>query len=1047
MPPRTAASRPPRRRREVGAPGGPSRPPTLRESRRGDRSGGSGPPAPGIAGAPAGGADAAPPARLPGREPPAAAPLPPGPPAAPAGTEPPIPAAEPAPVAGPSDRIRIRGARQHNLKGISLDLPRNRFIVITGVSGSGKSSLAFDTLYAEGQRRYIESLSAYARQFLGQMDKPDVDSIEGLSPAIAIEQRAGSRNPRSTVGTVTEIHDYLRLLFARIGVPHCPKDGRPIAPQSIDRIVERLVSGSAGERIEIAAPVVRDKKGEHVELLERLRRQGYRRFEIDGREVRLPGEMPRLGKTRKHSISVVVDTVVAAPGESARLAEAIELGRLLGEGTVRIRIGTAAPELVSSRRACPLCGFSLSELEPRVFSFNSPFGACPECSGIGATLHADPELIVPDREKPLARAIAPWGLTPSEEALRRFGAMFGYAPERPVSELSPEGFQALMYGSPRSLGGSATGSWRWWSTGWLKEGLAPAVERRWKKAKTDSVKEYYMGFLRFTPCPSCRGRRLKPESLAVTVLGRNIAELSALDVAAAGEFFRGLSLSPKEELIVGQVLREIRARLGFLASVGLTYLTLDRAAASLSGGESERIALATQIGSGLVGVLYILDEPSIGLHPRDHERLLATLRTLRDLGNSLLVVEHDEATMRAADWLVDLGPGAGVHGGEVLYNGPPAGIGGAPRSLTGEYLSGRRSIPVPPRRFAPGNRWITVHGPRENNLKGESVRFPLGTLTALSGVSGSGKSTLLVEILYRAFRRQLGLGRELPGQHEYIEGIDRIDRVLLIDQAPIGRTPRSNPATYTGIMTPLRELFSGLPEARARGFGPGRFSFNVAGGRCEACEGDGVLRYEMHFLPDVYIVCEECHGRRYNRETLEVTFKGRSIADVLAMTVDEAVDFFQFHRRLQSRLELLRDVGLGYLRLGQSATTLSGGEAQRIKIAFELAKTPTGRTLYLLDEPTTGLHFEDVARLLEVLFRLRAGGNTVLVIEHNLDVLKSADWIIDLGPEGGPAGGHVVAEGPPEEIARTAASHTGRFLAPFLAARAVAGRPPAAAGR
>ena len=931
--------------------------------------------------------------------------------------------------------IRIRGARQHNLKGIDLDLPRNRFVVITGVSGSGKSSLAFDTLYAEGQRRYIESLSAYARQFLGQMDKPDVDSIEGLSPAIAIEQRAGSRNPRSTVGTVTEIYDYLRLLFARVGVPHCPNDGSVIAPQSVDRIVAAVMDRSTGEKVDILAPVVRGKKGEFRETLAGFRAQGYRRLVLDGVEVRSAAGEPKLEKNRKHTIEIVVDSLVVDPEEPSRVADAVQLARSLADGLVVLRRPGGARATFSSSRACPLCGFSIEELTPRMFSFNSPFGACPECSGIGATLHADPQLILPDRSKPLGRAIAVWGLTPEPEALRRFGAMFGYDPDDPVDRLGEKGWKALFYGSDRPAGRTGPAHAHWWGGGWMREGLAGAVERRWKAAKTEHLKEYYMGFMRFTPCRSCGGKRLKPESLAVTVLDRSIAELAAMSVVDLVALLTGLSLSAKDEQIVGQVVREIRARLAFLTDVGLTYLTLDRAAASLSGGEAERIALATQIGSGLVGVLYILDEPSIGLHPRDHERLLATLKTLRDLGNSVLVVEHDELTMRSSDWLVDLGPGAGVHGGELLYSGPPDGIAQVPRSITGAFLGGRRSIPVPTVRRAPAGRWLAVHGPREHNLKGDTIRIPLGTFTALSGVSGSGKSTLLQEILYKAVRRHLGLGRDPPGRHEYIEGIDQIDRVLLIDQSPIGRTPRSNPATYTGLWTPIRELFAGLPEARARGFGPGRFSFNVAGGRCEACEGDGVLRYEMHFLPDVYVVCEECHGKRFNDETLAVTFKGKTIADVLAMTVEEGLEFFQLHRRIGSRLELLRDVGLGYVQLGQSATTLSGGEAQRIKIAFELAKTPTGRTLYLLDEPTTGLHFADVERLLDVLFRLREGGNTVVVIEHNLDVLKSADWLLDLGPEGGDAGGRLLAAGPPETIAETKGSHTGRFLAPLVGTR------------
>jgi excinuclease ABC subunit A len=833
---------------------------------------------------------------------------------------------------------------------------------------------------------------------------------------------------------VTEVYDYLRLLYARIGVPHCPNDGQEIAPQSIDKIVEGVQTRARGERVDVIAPVLRGQKGEHRDLLETLRKQGYRRFVIDGKEQRGGTAELKLEKNRKHTVEVVVDTVEVAEEESTRLTEAVALARDLAEGLVVIRRPKGVREMFSSRRACPVCGFSMEELTPRMFSFNSPFGACPECLGIGATLHADPALIIPDKVKPLAKAIAVWGLTPDREALERFGRAFDYSPDRPVAELGEKGWQAMMFGSDRSLKTEGAWSHHWWGGGWLREGLVAAVERRWKSTKSEGAKEYYLGFMTFTPCRKCKGKRLKPESLAVTVLGHSIADVAEMTVDRCAELFEGLALTEKEEKIVGQVVKEVRARLGFLTNVGLTYLSLDRASATLSGGEAERIALATQIGSGLVGVLYILDEPSIGLHPRDHARLLSTLKTLRDIGNTLLVVEHDEMTMREADWLVDLGPGAGVHGGEVLYSGPPAGIGGARRSVTAEFLTGRRRIEVPERRQVPGDRWLVIRKPTENNLKGEDIRLPLGTFVALSGVSGSGKSTLLQEIVYKAVRRHLGLGRETPGKHEYVEGIDQIDRVLMIDQSPIGRTPRSNPATYTGLMTPIRELFASLPEAKARGFAPGRFSFNVAGGRCEACEGDGVLRYEMHFLPDVYVVCEECGGKRFNAETLQVTFKGKTIADVLGMTVDEALTFFQHHRRIQGRLELLRDVGLGYVRLGQSATTLSGGEAQRIKIAFELSKTQTGKTLYLLDEPTTGLHFADVEKLLGVLFRLREGGNTVVVIEHNLDVLKSADWLIDLGPEGGDAGGHVVAQGTPEEVARVERSYTARFLAPQLQA-------------
>ncbi len=942
--------------------------------------------------------------------------------------------------------IVIRGARQHNLKDITLELPRNKLIVITGVSGSGKSSLAFDTLYAEGQRRYIESLSAYARQFLGQMTKPDVDFIDGLSPAIAIEQRSGSQNPRSTVSTTTEIHDYLRLLFARIGVPHCPTHGVEISAQGLDAVLDSLVKQFEGKRVELLAPVLQEKKGEHREVLARLRKEGYARLVVDGQEVRAAGEMPPLAKTKKHTIEVVADSLVLSPDERERLAEAVELCQRLSGGTFFVRTPDGTRHLYSTARACPLCGFSLGDLEPRMFSFNNPYGACPECSGIGAKLHADPGLVIPDKSKPLTKAIPVWGLTPEYAELRAFGELYGYDPNHPISELPEKGWKALLCGS-RDTGDRRSQSY-WWGGGWRREGLLGAIERRWKETKSESAREYYMGFMTFTVCSACGGRRLKPEALAVTVHGTDIAALSARSVESAIAFFRELALTEKERAIVGQVIKEITARLGFLDSVGLSYITLDRASRTLSGGEAERIALATQIGSGLVGVLYILDEPSIGLHARDHERLLNTLKKLRDLGNTVLVVEHDEATMRTADWLVDMGPGAGIHGGKVLFSGPTEEILGAKGSLTGDYLSGRRSIPVPVDRQPGSGRFLEVHGARENNLKGITARIPLGTMTCISGVSGSGKSTLVEDILYKALRRHLGVGKEPPGRHEFLGGVENIDRVFFIDQSAIGRTPRSNPATYTGLMTPVRELFSMLPDSKARGYGPGRFSFNVAGGRCDACEGDGVIRYEMHFLPDVYVPCEACHGKRFNRETLEILYKGKSIADVLDLSVEEALGFFSAHPRIRNRLQLLQDVGLGYIKLGQNATTLSGGEAQRIKIAFELSRIATGRTLYLLDEPTTGLHFEDVRKLLEVLFRLRAGGNTVVVIEHNLDVLKSADHLIDLGPEGGERGGEIVARGTPEEVAAVEASHTGRFLkekagiVPFRedAARPVRGR-------
>ena len=934
--------------------------------------------------------------------------------------------------------IIVRGARQHNLKNVSLEIPRNKFVVITGVSGSGKSSLAFDTLYAEGQRRYIESLSAYARQFLGQMDKPDVDSIDGLSPAIAIQQRAGSRNPRSTVGTVTEVHDYLRLLYARVGVPHCPKHGVEITPQSVDRIVSSVQTTLQGMRIQIIAPVLRGKKGEHRDLLEDLRHQGFRRVLVDGVEVRLGTSAVRLEKNKKHTIEAVVDAFVVSEEAPSRLAEAIELGQKLGGGVIYIARPDGSRLTYSLARACPTCGFSLEELEPRLFSFNAPFGACPSCSGIGATLHADPGLILRHPDRPLTGgAFSVAGIPICEECLRRLGKHFHFDAGKPVADMPERAKEALLWGAPDGI------ALHWHCRHLLRQGIANVIERRFKETKSAGMRDYYMEFMTFTPCRVSEGKRLKPEVLAVTVRDRSIAEISAMSVEESLRFFRSMQLSERAGSIVGQVVKEILSRLGFLENVGLTYLTLDRAAGTLSGGEAERISLATQIGSGLVGVLYILDEPSIGLHPRDHDRLLHTLESLRNLGNTVVVVEHDEATMRHSDWLVDLGPGAGIHGGEVLFSGPPAEVGTASRSLTADYLLGRRSIPLPPRRVGGRSAYLEIHGARENNLKAIDVKIPLGTFCGVSGVSGSGKSTLIQEILYKALRRTLGQGGPPPGKHDYLKGVEQLDRVLLIDQSPIGRTPRSNPATYSGLFTPIRELFSELPEAKSRGFAPGRFSFNVAGGRCEACEGDGIIRHEMHFLPDVYVVCEVCHGKRFNQETLAVTYKGKNIAEVLKMTVDEALAFFSAHPRIHTRLQLLSDVGLGYVELGQSATTLSGGEAQRIKIAFELSKVPTGRTLYLLDEPTTGLHFDDVRRLLDVLFRLREGGNTVVVIEHNLDVLKSADWLIDLGPEGGDKGGEITAEGTPEQVARVAASHTGRFLRPLLAEK---GRGASASG-
>ncbi len=924
--------------------------------------------------------------------------------------------------------IVIRGARQHNLKNVTLELPRDKLIVITGVSGSGKSSLAFDTLYAEGQRRYIESLSAYARQFLGQMDKPDVDFIEGLSPTIAIEQRSGSSNPRSTVGTTTEIHDYLRLLFARVGVAHCPTHGLEITPQGLDALLKSILETFDGKTVDLLAPVVRERKGEHKEILEGLGRDGYTRLVVDGLDVKWSKDIS-LAKMKKHTLEVVVDSLPISAEEKERLAEAVELTQKLSPGIVIVRSG-GSRRLYSMSRSCPVCGFSIAELEPKLFSFNNPAGACPECSGIGATLHADPDLIIPDKKKNLFGAISVWGLTPDATELRRFAKEHGYDPDHPISELDEAGWKELLYGSRE--GKSSYSRWHWWSGGWRAEGLVGAVERRWKETKSEGAREYYMGFMTFTECRSCHGKRLKPEVLAVTFRDRNLADVSALPVEEAAALFEKLVLDDRENAIVGQVVKEIRARLGFLNNVGLGYVTLDRASRTLSGGEAERIALATQIGSGLVGVLYILDEPSIGLHARDHDRLLSTLKKLRDLGNTLLVVEHDEATMRTADWIVDMGPGPGVHGGQVIYNGPADEIEKATGSLTADYLTGRRAIALPDHREKGNGKWLEVHGARENNLKNITVRIPFGTFTCISGVSGSGKSTLVEEVLHRALRRHLGTGKEPPGKHDYLSGVEALDRVFFIDQSPIGRTPRSNPATYTGLFTPVRELFAQMPEARARGYGPGRFSFNVAVGRCDACEGDGVIRYEMHFLPDVYVVCSTCKGKRFNEETLEILYKGKTISDVLDMTVEEALDFFSAHPRIANRLRVLTEVGLGYVKLGQGATTLSGGEAQRIKIAYELSKTPTGRTLYLLDEPTTGLHFEDVRRLLEVLFRLRTGGNTVVVIEHNLDVLKSADYLIDLGPDGGDRGGEIVAAGSPEEVAENERSYTGLYLRKHL---------------
>lgn len=933
------------------------------------------------------------------------------------------------------DKIIVKGARAHNLKNIDVEIPRDKLVVITGLSGSGKSSLAFDTIYAEGQRRYVESLSAYARQFLGQMNKPDVDYIEGLSPAIAIDQKAASHNPRSTVGTVTEIYDYLRLLFARIGRPHCPRCGRSIAPQTVSQMVDRLLTFPEETRMQILAPVVRGRKGEYKQLLEELRRSGYARVRVDG-EVRETSEEIKLDKNKKHTIEVIVDRIKIRPGIARRLADSLETALKLSEGLVLVEVVGQEEILFSSEFACPECGISLPEIAPRLFSFNSPYGACPACTGLGTSMEVDPDLVIPDPNLTLREgAIAPWGGGEGYwHLLEALAARYGFSLDVPVRDLKPEHLRIILYGSGeeriRFSYINRFGERRTWEAPF--EGVIPALERRYRETQSDWSRAEIEEYMSQKPCHVCQGTRLKPEALAVTVGGKNIYEVTKLSVAEAEEFFANLELTEKERVIAHQILKEIRARLKFLMDVGLDYLTLDRPAATLSGGEAQRIRLATQIGSGLVGVLYILDEPSIGLHQRDNARLIRTLKQLRDLGNTVIVVEHDEETIREADYIVDIGPGAGAGGGQVVVAGTVSEVMNCPASLTGQYLSGKRRIPVPAVRRKPGDKWLEVLGASEHNLKNIDVRFPLGTFICVTGVSGSGKSTLVNEILYRALAQRLNGARTIPGRFRELKGVEHLDKVIAVDQSPIGRTPRSNPATYTGVMDDIRSLFAATPEARARGYKPGRFSFNVKGGRCEACSGDGIIKIEMHFLPDVYIPCEVCKGKRYNRETLEVKYKGKSIADVLDMTVDEAVEFFSAIPRLHRRLLTLQDVGLGYIKLGQPATTLSGGEAQRVKLAAELSRRSNGRTLYILDEPTTGLHMADVHRLLVVLQRLVDAGNTVVVIEHNLDVIKSADYIIDLGPEGGDRGGQVVAVGTPEEICQVPASYTGQFLKPVL---------------
>ncbi|HXM38839.1 MAG TPA: excinuclease ABC subunit UvrA [Gemmatimonadales bacterium] len=937
------------------------------------------------------------------------------------------------------DALIVRGAREHNLKNIDVELPRNALVVITGLSGSGKSSLAFDTIYAEGQRRYVESLSAYARQFLGLMDKPDVDAIEGLSPAISIEQKTAGSNPRSTVGTITEIYDYLRLLWARTGTPHCPNDGSPVERQSASQITDLVLEWPEGTKIEVLAPLVRGRKGEFRDVFEAMRKQGFVRARVNGETYDL-SVVPKLNRRQNHDIAVVVDRLVVRPMDRARLADSIETALKAADGVVEVVRQTGSPRsrLFSERYACPNCGLSLPELEPRQFSFNSPFGACPDCSGLGTRREVNADLVLGDPSLTILEGVVlPWG-EPSgylrKVILPALARAFKFDLETPWQGLSPAVKKVLLQGAPGKTFTYQYDSERWhgsYESGW--KGVLDHVEKRYRETASDAVREQLEQYMVEQPCPTCGGRRLRPESLSVLVAGKNIGEVVALPVREALAFCTSITgLDPQ---VAGPILKEVIDRLRFLVDVGLDYLTLDRSAASLSGGEAQRIRLATQIGSRLVGVLYILDEPSIGLHQRDNARLLATLKELRDLGNTVLVVEHDEETIRAADYVVDLGPRAGRHGGEVVAAGPLDEVLRHRDSLTARYLRGELRIPVPPRRrIAAADRSVRIVGARHHNLKDLTVEFPLGLFVAVTGVSGSGKSTLVTDILYQALARHFYRAKVVPGAHDRIEGLDQIDKVIDIDQSPIGRTPRSNPATYTGLFTPIRELFTYLPESKLRGYGPGRFSFNVKGGRCEACQGDGLVKVEMHFLPDVYVPCEVCKGRRYNRETLEVRYKGKSIADVLDLTVADALDFFEHQPRIRAKLELLNDVGLGYIHLGQSATTLSGGEAQRVKLATELAKRDTGRTLYILDEPTTGLHFEDVRLLLEVLHRLVDKGNTVVVIEHNLDVVKTADWVIDLGPEGGDAGGRVMAAGPPETVARTKGSHTGQFVRKVLQA-------------
>jgi excinuclease ABC subunit A len=935
------------------------------------------------------------------------------------------------------DQIIVQGARAHNLKNIDITIPRDKLVVLTGLSGSGKSSLAFDTIYAEGQRRYVESLSAYARQFLGQMDKPDVDSIEGLSPAISIDQKTTSRNPRSTVGTVTEIYDYLRLLFARVGKPICPVHGTEISSQTIEQMVDRILEYPERTKLQVLAPVVSGRKGTHVKTFEDIKKQGYVRVRVDG-EIRDLGEDIELEKNKKHSIEVIIDRIVVKEGVEARLSDSLETALNLADGQIIIEVIGEEELMFSEHHACPLCGFSISELEPRMFSFNSPFGACPSCDGLGTKLEVDKDLIIPDWNKSLSdHAIAPWEPTSSQyypQLLKAVCNHYGIDMDVPVKDIPKKLLDKVLYGS-----GKEEIYFRYENDfGQVREnyiqfeGVIRNVERRYRDTSSDYIREQMEKYMAQQACPTCKGYRLKEESLAVKVNSLHIGEVTSYSIEEADQFFATLELSEKDMKIANLILREIRERLGFLVNVGLDYLTLSRAAGTLSGGEAQRIRLATQIGSRLTGVLYILDEPSIGLHQRDNDRLIGTLKNMRDIGNTLIVVEHDEDTMLAADYLIDIGPGAGVHGGEIISAGTPQEVMDDPNSLTGQYLSGAKFIALPHERRKPDGRYIEVIGAKENNLNNVKAKFPLGVFTAITGVSGSGKSTLINEILHKSLAQKLHNAKTKPGEHKEIKGINQLEKVIDIDQSPIGRTPRSNPATYTGVFDDIRDVFASTNEAKVRGYKKGRFSFNVKGGRCEACRGDGIIKIEMHFLPDVYVPCEVCHGKRYNRETLEVKYKDKSIADVLGMTIEVALDFFENIPKIKRKLQTIADVGLGYVKLGQPATTLSGGEAQRVKLASELHRRSTGKSLYILDEPTTGLHVDDIARLLVVLQRLVENGDTVLVIEHNLDVIKAADYIVDLGPEGGDKGGTIVASGTPEKVAEVPESYTGKYLKPIL---------------